>query len=148
MPRVRDPSRLALGVFLIAVGVAGLQFGSHLAIGTLLRMGPGYFPRVLSWLLVGFGVVISLVAFRLDGPPLQRWAWRPLLILLGALTVFGLAIDRLGMVITAMLTVLIATFAAPDRRWGEAALFAVVLAAGCALLFTVLLGIPVPVWPR
>ena len=49
-------------------------------------MGPGYFPRLLGILLVVLGAALSLTALRGQGPPLPGWKWRPVSIVLSALS--------------------------------------------------------------
>ena len=48
MLRVKSPQDLGAGLVFMLIGVAGLYFGSDLAFGTAARMGPGYFPTLLS----------------------------------------------------------------------------------------------------
>src|SRR3954462_8414382 len=48
------------GLLLAAFGVAALIFGADLAMGTARRMGPGYLPYGLAWLLVLCGAEVAL----------------------------------------------------------------------------------------
>src|SRR4051794_41949823 len=48
------------GLLLAAFGVAALIFGADLAMGTARRMGPGYMPYGLAWLLVLCGAAVAL----------------------------------------------------------------------------------------
>jgi hypothetical protein len=72
---------VASGLFFILAAVAGLYInGGFLGIGleqhslgTARRMGPGYMPMLVFWVLLGFGV-LTLVIGLFDGPdPLKRW---------------------------------------------------------------------------
>lgn len=145
--RVRSPRDLLFALFLVAVGVIGLVEARGLEMGETLRMGPGYFPTVLSVLVLGFGVVIGGMSLAVEGPPLGRWAWWPMTVVLGAIVLFGLAVERLGLAPTTAAVVAVSSLAAPERRWREVLLFAVLLAAGCVLVFHTLLGLPLRVWP-
>ena len=83
---------MALGGFF---GWQALQ----MEIGTSLRMGPGYFPMVLSGLLFILGAVILFKAFgRPDDEPFGRIAWRGILFILPAPIFFGLTVRGLGFV--------------------------------------------------
>jgi MYXO-CTERM domain-containing protein len=43
-----------------------------------MRMGPGYFPVVLGWLLIALGALVRLrAARRRDWQPVA-WDWQPL----------------------------------------------------------------------
>ena len=46
------------GLMFVAFGLAALYFGQHLAVGTPVRMGPGYVPRMLSMILLALGVLV------------------------------------------------------------------------------------------
>src|SRR5215212_1832281 len=48
------------GLLLAAFGIAALVFGADLAMGTARRMGPGYMPYGLAWLLVLCGAAVAL----------------------------------------------------------------------------------------
>ena len=43
------------GLMFIGFGLIALYFGQKLALGTPVRMGPGYVPRMLSLILSGVG---------------------------------------------------------------------------------------------
>ena len=45
----------------IAFGLVALWFGRNLALGTSVRMGPGYVPHMLANVMMILGVIISLV---------------------------------------------------------------------------------------
>jgi hypothetical protein len=49
------------GVMFIIFGLTALYFGNHLALGTPVRMGPGYVPHKLACIMLILGGVISLV---------------------------------------------------------------------------------------
>jgi hypothetical protein len=52
---------LLSGLMFIAFGMAALYFGQKLALGTPVRMGPGYVPRMLAFILLCLGSIIVLV---------------------------------------------------------------------------------------
>ena len=60
-------------------------------------MGPGYFPTVLGSILALFGVVSIGRSFIRPGEAIAALAWRPLVLVLGAAVLFGLLLDRLGL---------------------------------------------------
>ena len=57
MFRVKSPQDFGSAILFLLIGLAGLYFGKDLTYGTAGRMGPGYFPFVLSWLIIAIGVV-------------------------------------------------------------------------------------------
>src|SRR3954466_6030160 len=88
------------------------MFGRDLEMGTSFRMGPGYFPTVLSIVMIGLGAVITLQALR---GPLQETSfgqvpWRGLTLIIGAPLVFGETLIGLGLGLgLAMLMVVLST---------------------------------------
>ena len=61
MSRVKNPQDFWAGLLFLAVGCLALWFGRGYAFGTATKMGPGYLPTVLSWVL-GRARRISVVA--------------------------------------------------------------------------------------
>lgn len=110
-------------------------------------MGPGYVPRLVSFVLIGLGVLIGAKSVVVPGPAIGRPSWKPLVIVLRAVILFGVAIERLGLAFTIVAVVIVSSLAARDVRWRGTVAFAVVLAVACVLLFTTLLGLPLRVWP-
>jgi hypothetical protein len=145
--RVKNPRSLLLGLFLAGVGILGIGAGWDLSMGEAAEMGPGYMPKILSGILVGFGAVIGASGVRSEGQSLGRWAWGPAAVVTGAVVLFGLAIEHLGLALTSVMMMLVATIAAPERRWRQALPFAVALALACVIVFRVALGLPLRVWP-
>jgi hypothetical protein len=50
------------GGLMVLIGLFTVLVGRHYELGTLTRMGPGYFPVVLGFVLIGIGVMIALTA--------------------------------------------------------------------------------------
>lgn len=67
------------GLMFIVFGLVALHFGQKLALGTPVRMGPGFVPRMLSFILLSLGSVIVLVALfaTAEKHEKERW-WIPL----------------------------------------------------------------------
>lgn len=145
--RIRNPQSLLFGLFLVGIGILGIAAGWDLPMGDTARMGPGYMPKVLSGILTGFGVVIGVSGLKTEGRPVGRWAWGPAAVVTGAVVLFGVAIEHLGLALTSAMVVLVATIAAPDRRWRQALPLAVALAVACVAVFSIALGLPLRVWP-
>lgn len=148
MIRIRAPQDFAAGCMFIAISVFFLWFGRDLSIGTSSFMEAGYFPRLASFLLAFFGAWIVLFSLKLEGPQLERWAWRPLIVLTLAVAGFGFIVTFAGLVITTFAVVITTTLAGFQLRAREAVVLAVALSALMVLLFHFGLNLPIPVWPR
>lgn len=146
MLRVKSPQDLGAGVVFLAIGGAGLYFGSELAFGSSGRMGPGYFPTLLSLLIIIIGLVVGARGVAVSGPPMERLAWRPLICIIAAILIFGMLIDVVGLALAALALTLLASCARSDVRPGEIALLGTGLALFAVVLFVYLLGQPLPAW--
>lgn len=145
---VKSPQNLAGGLVLIGIALLVFWQTQDLATGTAVRMGPGYFPRLLAILIAACGVALAGTSLAVRGPGLEGWALRPLLFILGSIVFFAFAIRPLGLVATGAILVLLSSFGSTEVRWKETILFAVGLLVFTVLLFPIALGLPMPIWPR
>ena len=146
MIRVKNAQDFWAGILFLVVGVLALWFGRPYVFGTATKMGPGYLPTVLSWALVLIGLLLSLRALVEDGPPLEVSLYRPQIFVLLAIVVFGLLIERFGLVPAVTVVTILAAMASREMRWVETVGLAVGLAALCVALFVYLLGQPLTIW--
>ena len=133
---------------------SGLWLSRNYPIGTALRMGTGYVPRLLCWILLGLGAVIflpGLVRERIQrGSAAGRGftAWRPVIFVTLSLVAFALTLERLGLVIAILLLIGIGALAARDLKPVETLAAALVLILLSWAIFIVGLGLTIPVWPE
>jgi hypothetical protein len=146
MIRVKSPQDLGAGLAFIAIGAAGIIFGRELTYGSAARMGPGYFPTILSYLIIAIGLVIALRGFTLDGPSIQRIPLRPISLVVISILAFGFLIEIIGLALTAIILTFIASAARKEVNWKETAILAVILAVMCVLVFVYGLSQPMPAW--
>jgi Tripartite tricarboxylate transporter TctB family len=135
------------GVVFILIGLGfGLNAWLNLPLGTSLRMGPGYFPLVLSGILVLLGVVTLFHAMQIPDEPWGSVAWRGMLFILIGPIAFGATIQGLGLVPALAMIAFITSFA--SHRVSVP--LAIVLTAGltlfCVAVFHWGLGMPVPLF--
>jgi Tripartite tricarboxylate transporter TctB family len=147
MAVIRHPKDFLAGLLFIAFGIAALVIGSNYTLGTAARMGPGYFPRILGGLLVVLGAALALRALKIKGPPLPRWHWRPVVIVLGSVAAFGLVLNYLGMVVSTVLLIVVSSSASHEFRFREALISGVALAVLAVVVFVLGLKLLLPIWP-
>ena len=138
------------GLMFVAVGIAFAWGATEYSFGSSARPGPGYFPFGLGILMAVLGGVVLFKALTIesaDGDPVGSFAWRPLLIILAAVFVFGLTLERLGMFISLPLLVIISSLASEEFSWRAAILNAVVLTAMSWAVFVLGLKLIIPLWP-
>jgi hypothetical protein len=112
--------------------------------------GPGFFPLGLGVLLTLLGAVILFKSLTIEsegGDPLGAFAWRPLLVVTGAVAAFGLLLDRAGLALTVPVLIAITSLAAGEFRWKEVLVNAAVLTLGGWLVFVLWLKLSIPMWP-
>ena len=144
---IRHPKDFFAGLLFIAFGIAAIAIGSKYALGTAARMGPGYFPRILGLLLIVLGLALALRALRLSGPPIAGFKWRPLLIVLGSVAVFGVIVNVAGVVLSTLLLIVVSSAASHEFRFRESLVAGVALAALAVSVFVIGLKLQLPIWP-
>jgi putative tricarboxylic transport membrane protein len=136
------------GLMFMAVALLGLWLSRNDPIGTALRMGTGYVPRLLCWILLVLGCIVLMQGLRTRdtsaGPSLRL---RPLLLIPLALVAFALTIERLGIVAAGTLLIVIGGLASSESRPLEVIAAAVTLVLFTWGIFVWALGLPIPVWP-
>lgn len=126
---------IGAGAFFIAVGlVYGSIAYTSLPIGEALSMGPGYFPILLSGILV----VIELVAlgqgiFIHPGAAIGTISWRGIAMISAALILFAALLRSLGLPLTIFITAFVSSRASP----GISLRRGVAIGAGVAALTTI-----------
>jgi hypothetical protein len=135
------------GVVYIALAAAFLWFGSAYRMGVAARMGPGYFPVVLSLILGGFGAISVIRSFLTEGEPLGGVAWKQLAIITVALVLFGFLIDKAGLIFGIPALVILSAFASEQSKFDVKALLALAgLTVFCIVVFVKGLGVPMPIF--
>ncbi|MCY1665959.1 tripartite tricarboxylate transporter TctB family protein [Rhizobium sp. SL86] len=137
-----DRTNALCGALFVGLGLFFALQSLDLELGTAFRMGPGYFPLVLSGALILLGATIVVHAFKVEHEAIGTIAWRGLIFILPAPIFFGLTVRGLGFVPALFLAAFVASFASTRMT----PLMAVVLSAGLTvfslLVFTYGLGLP------
>ncbi len=133
------------GVLYIAFGAAAFWIGRDYPMGTAGRMGAGYFPTVLSVILMLIGLLSAARAFAREGEAIGTIAWKPLALVVGSTALFGFLLPRAGLVIALIVLILASAVASQHFRFDpKAAGGLVLLVTFCALVFVKALGVPMP----
>jgi hypothetical protein len=147
MQSVRNPKDFFAGALFIAIGIATIILGARYTLGTAARMGPGYFPRVLGILMVVLGGILAARSFRINGPRIAAFRWRPTLIVLGSVVLFGAIVRPLGVALSTVILIVAASAASHEFRPRESLIVGVLLAALAVGVFVVGLQLQLPIWP-
>jgi putative tricarboxylic transport membrane protein len=137
------------GLLFAAVAIVGLWASRNYPIGTTTRMGTGYVPRLLCWILLALGVLIALQGFRAGGLiELGRPIWRAIVFVPLSLLVFAFLIGPFGVVASTVALVVVGALAGRESRPLEVAVAAVFLVILTLTIFVWGVGLPIPVWPE
>jgi hypothetical protein len=134
------------GVIFMAFGAAALVFGRDFSLGTVSRMGPGYFPRMLGILLVVVGAISVVRAFFVAREELPAFSLKPTLLIVGSLSLSAYLLPRAGLIVGLTVLMLGAGAASEKFRaeWKKMLLLMAVTVGLCAVVFVRLLGISLP----
>jgi hypothetical protein len=147
MIKIRNPRDFWSGVMFVAFGGAGLWLAKAFSYGTAARMGPAYFPTAVAGLLAAFGLGIALRALAADGKRVGRFHFKTLLPILASLSLFGLALEPIGLFGAVFILVVLASLGGNEFRMRETVLVSAGLAIGTVLLFVYALKLQIPIWP-
>jgi hypothetical protein len=143
---VRGPKDFLAGLIYISFG--GLMFWGALGyrFGNAGRMGPGYFPRVLALIIIAIGLISLVRGFFVRGEKIRGVAWKPLALILASSVLFGLLLDRAGLVVALITLVLVSASASKEFRFHWKAFLGLgALIVFCIMVFVKGLGVPMPI---
>ena len=136
---------LMAGATFAGFGLAFAITATTYEVGTLLRMGPGYFPLALGSLLVLLGILIAVKGFFAgEGDEIGPVPWKAVVLLVVALIFFGYTVRGLGLVPALLVTVFLSAMAGRRARVIPAIVIAAALTALSVLIFVVALQLRLP----
>ena len=138
------------GVMFVVTGVVFAIGATNYSMGTSAKPGAGYFPLILSVLMAILGAIVLFKSLTIEtegGDPVGSIAWRPLLVIVISITVFGLALPRLGMFVTIPLLIVMVSFAGDEFSWKGVLLSSAILTLGSWVIFIWGLNLTIPLKP-
>jgi hypothetical protein len=147
-------SRDRIGAALmILIGLAAVGAGLSYRVGSLTRMGAGYFPVVLGTLLAAIGAMLWLGGrARTPGgtapvaavAPAPGWEWRAWLSIAGGVAAFVALGGHGGLIPATFAAVFIAALGDRNNSVRDAALLALAMVAAAAVIFGWALQLQLP----
>ncbi len=132
------------GMMLIGIGAAAMFIAREYRLGSASRMGPGFFPTVLSAILIAFGVAIMAAGLR-SGEKIQgSLSLRALILLPASLVLFGVLMEVAGFIPALVALVFLSAASGREFAFGEVSLMTALLTVASVALFIWGLGLPYP----
>jgi len=145
--KIRAPHDFYGGLALIGLALVALWATSSLTGMHGFAFGPATAPQLFAVLLAIVGGLVTLTGLLVDGPQIERYAFRGPALVLVAILGFAAMIRPLGMVIATFVTFMISIMGSSEMRWVESLLAAAAMTAFCVILFNYLLQLPFQLWP-
>ena len=138
------------GGLMVLLGLGIALKGSTYRLGSLMHMGPGFFPTSLGILLVLIGIAIAAAAIsdRDDDqsilpPHPQWWAWSCILLSPVIFIIFG---RYFGMAPGTFACVFIAALGDRNATWKTTIILSTVVTVFGVALFSYFLQVPMPIF--
>ena len=112
---LRNNKDFCAGLMFAGIGAAAMFIARTYPFGTTLRMGPGYFPRILGGILIAFGLFVMVRGLRSNEQMKGNWSIRALIVLPLSMVIFGVLMELAGFI--PALTALIFVSAASGREF-------------------------------
>jgi len=136
------------GALVMLLGAGAAVVGSRYEIGSLTRMGPGFFPTALGILLAFIGVLIAGSASYSAGPSAVeaslRPDWRGWLCIVSGAGLFIVLASRAGLVPATLACVFVAAMGDRSNNWKNALGLAIGVTIFGTLLFAYGLRVQIP----
>lgn len=148
--KIKSQRDFAAGIMFLAIGVGFAVGATTYSFGVSARPGPGYFPLLLGIILAGLGAIVLFKALVIEsegGDPIGALTPKPLILVLGAVILFGFVLPLGGMVVAVPLLIIVASLAGDEFHWPSALIMSAVLTLFSWLVFSKGLGLTIPILP-
>ena len=155
--RIKDGRELASAVVMALAGLAISLASVTYELGDAFNMGPGYFPLVLGVILVILSIITALSSLSFDSShkakPLRLkdefnlqavWA---VVIVAGSFAGFAALLPVLGLALTCFLVLFLGAIGSGLLKPFAACVTAAVLSTASVVIFIILLGLQINIWP-
>jgi len=148
--KIKSQRDFVSGLMFVVIGVVFAIGATNYPMGSSARPGAGYFPLILSVLMAILGAVVLFKSLTIEtegGDPIGSIAWKPLVVIVASIAVFGLALPVLGMFLTIPLLIIMVSFAGDEFHWIGVLVTCVILTLGSWVIFIWGLHLTIPLKP-
>ena len=144
-PIARNAKDFWTGLIYLFVGSGAFIISRDYDMGTAVKMGPAYFPTILSVLLMVIGIISVLRSFFKSGSPIGVVAWKGLVLIVASTLLFGMIVRGAGLLLALPLLVIVSASASARFSWKTSLAEAVAVTVFCIVIFLKGLGVPLPI---
>lgn len=146
---IRNQRAFAAGALFLIVSIFYFVMSFNYTTGTAARMGPGFFPRMVSILfaLVAVGIMVGALSPRARIEKLEKWDFKSLLWITGSVALFAALLPTFGLVIALTVLIVVSSLASSEFTWLGALVNTVFLVVFCVAIFVYGISLQFPVWP-
>jgi putative Mn2+ efflux pump MntP len=145
--KIRAEKDFWSGVLFIVFAIVAILTARNYSLGTVGRMGPGYFPIALGVLLAGLGLFTIAKSFVADGEQMESLNLGAIFGVVFAVVGFALTIERLGLVVAIAVVTSILSLAFRQLGWIGFVSLTAGLIVFSLIVFVYALQLPLTVWP-
>ena len=135
-----NKSECAVAACIIIFGAVMAYFGSFYGVGSLQNMGAGYFPVLLGFVTIFFGIA-TLLEVRHSPNPFPKIPWRPFVCVFSAILIWSLLVERIGLFPSSVLLVIIGSL---GRKINMRTMILTALLASAAAVLIFIEGFSLP----
>lgn len=132
------------GLMLVGIGAGAIFIARDYRFGSALRMGPGFFPIILSGVLIVFGICIMFVGLLRNEKIQDHISIRALVLVPLSLVLFSVLIKFAGFIPALMGLIFVSAASGKEFKIREVVILTVVLTLACTALFIWGLELPYP----
>jgi hypothetical protein len=145
MSFIRNPKDFFAGLLFIAFGIGFIWLARDYGFGTARRMGPAFFPIVLSGILIAIGILIGVRGVAMTEDPPKGFTFKGLALVTLSTLIFGFLVRTAGVPVAVALMVAASAIASQRFNWKPTLVLAIGMAIFCVVVFVYALGLPMPV---
>ena len=130
------------GLLYMLTGALAIFMALDYPFGSALRMGPGYFPRVLGGIMIAFGIAVMLMGIKNNEKIKGFWSIRALIVLPISAVVFGILMEHAGFIPALAVLIPVAAASGKEFKWLEIVPLTIGLIIISLVVFIWGLGLP------
>ena len=132
------------GLMFLVIGALAVLVARDYPFGRLQRMGAGYFPTLLGWVLILFGIYIMAKGLRRSEKIPGSWSVRAFIVLPLVMVLFGILMNRAGFIPALAVLAFGSAAAGKEFKWGEVLVLTGFMTLLSVAVFILGLGLPYP----